>query len=145
MKLTVEQISPAEPEEIRVRCHDAEQAWVKAVQNAAAGQITVCGIAGGKRYRLRLGEIYYFEVVDGTSFLYGEKEVFSCKLKLYEFEALCSGTMLFRCSKSMVLNAEKIDYILPSFSGRFEAVLENGEKVIVSRQYVADLKRLLGV
>lgn len=53
--------------------------------------------------------------------------------------------MLFRCSKSMVLNAEKIDYILPSFSGRFEAVLENGEKVIVSRQYVADLKRLLGV
>ena len=145
MKLTVEQISPAEPEEILVRCHDAEQSWVKAVQNAAAGQITVCGIVGDKRYRLRLGEIYYFEVVDGMSFLYGEKEVFSCKLKLYEFEALCSGTMLFRCSKSMVLNAEKIDYILPSFSGRFEAVLENGEKVIVSRQYVADLKRLLGV
>ena len=145
MKLTVEQISPAEQEEILVRCHDTEQPWVKAVQGAAAGQITVSGVANGKTYRLKLSELYYFEVVDGTSFLYGQKDVFSCKLKLYEFEALCSGTMLFRCSKSMVLNAEKIDYILPSFSGRFEAVLENGEKVIVSRQYVADLKRLLGV
>ena len=145
MKLTVEQISPAEQEEILVRCHDTEQPWVKAVQGAAAGQITVGGVANSKTYRLKLSEVYYFEVVDGTSFLYGQKDVFSCKLKLYEFEALCSGTMLFRCSKSMVLNAEKIDYILPSFSGRFEAVLENGEKVIVSRQYVADLKRLLGV
>lgn len=145
MKLTVEQIPPAEPEEILIRCHDTEQPWVKAVQGATAGQITVNGAANGKTYRLKLGDIYYFEVVDGASFLYGRKDVYSCKLKLYEFEALCSGTLLFRCSKSMVLNAGKIDYILPSFSGRFEAVLENGEKVIVSRQYVAALKRLLGV
>ena len=43
--------------------------------------------------------------------------------------------MLFRCSKSMILNAGKIDYVLPSLSGRFEAVLDNGEKVIISRQY----------
>ena len=145
MKLTVEQIEPVEQEEVLIRCHDTEQPWVKAVQSAAAGLVTVSGTADGKCYRLNLGDIFYFEVVDGASFLYGQKTVYSCKLKLYEFEALCSGTMLFRCSKSMVLNAGKIGYILPSFSGRFEAVLENGEKVIVSRQYVAALKRLLGV
>lgn len=57
---------------------------------------------------------------------------------------LCVGTMLFRCSKSMILNAGKIDYVLPSLSGRFEAVLDNDEKVILSRQYVSTLKRLLG-
>ena len=45
----------------------------------------------------------------------------------------------------MVLNAEKIDYVRPSLSGRFEAVLSNGEKVVVSRKYVSDLKRMLGV
>ena len=73
-----------------------------------------------------------------------DKEVFSSKQKLYEFEALCVGTMLFRCSKSMILNAGKIDYVLPSLSGRFEAALDNGEKVIISRQYVSTLKRLLG-
>lgn len=83
-------------------------------------------------------------MVEGSSFLYCQKEVFSCKQKLYEFEALCIGTMLFRCSKSMILNAGKIDSILPSLSGRFEAVLDNGEKVMISRQYVSALKRLLG-
>lgn len=114
------------------------------MQNIAAGQITVNGILDGKMCRLKLGDIYYFEVVEGSSFLYCQKEVFSCKQKLYEFEALCIGTMLFRCSKSMILNAGKIDYVLPSLSGRFEAVLDNGEKVMISRQYVSTLKRLLG-
>jgi DNA-binding LytR/AlgR family response regulator len=45
----------------------------------------------------------------------------------------------------MILNADRIDYVRPSLSGRFEAVLSNGEKVIVSRKYVAELKRMLGV
>ena len=96
-------------------------------------------------HRLRLTEIFYFEVVDDRSFLYTQSEVFEAKEKLYEFERLCAGSALFRCSKSMVLNAEKIDYVRPSLSGRFEAVLSNGEKVVVSRKYVSDLKRMLGV
>ena len=96
-------------------------------------------------HRLRLSEIFYFEVVDDRSFLYTQAAVFEAKEKLYEFERLCVGSTLFRCSKSMILNAEKIDYVRPSLSGRFEAVLSNGEKAVVSRKYVADLKRMLGV
>ena len=45
----------------------------------------------------------------------------------------------------MILNADKIQYVRPSVSGRFEATLANNEKVIISRQYVGELKRLLGV
>jgi DNA-binding LytR/AlgR family response regulator len=92
-----------------------------------------------------LSEIFYFEVVDDRSFVYTKAKVFEAKEKLYEFERLCEGSTLFRSSKSMVLNAENIDYVRPSLSGRFEAVLSNGEKVVVSRKYVADLKRMLGV
>ena len=143
MKLTVEQVTVETPEEVLIRCHDPDEPWVSEMQNIAAGQINVNGVLNGRMCRLKLGD-YYFEVVDGNSFFYCQKEVFSCKQKLYEFEALCIGTMLFRCSKSMILNAEKIDYVLPSLSGRFEAVLDNGEKVMISRQYVSTLKRLLG-
>lgn len=75
----------------------------------------------------------------------GEEAVFACRYKLYEFEELCRGSMFFRCSKSMVLNADKILCVRPSLSGRFEATLENEERVIISRQYVSTLKRLLGV
>ena len=144
MKLTVERVAPEAPEEVLIRCHDPGAPWVGEIQSAAAGQVTVNGISDGRTYRLKLRDIYYFEVVDGGSFLYCQKEVFSCRQKLYEFETLCAGTMLFRCSKSMILNAEKIDYVLPSLSGRFEAVLDNGEKTVISRKYVGALKRLLG-
>lgn len=37
------------------------------------------------------------------------------------------------------------NYVQPSISGRFEAVLSNGETVIVSRKYVNDLKHKLGM
>ena len=61
--------------------------------------------------------------MDDRSFFYTQGEIFEAKEKLYEFERLCAGSTLFRCSKSMILNAEKIDYVRPSLSGRFEAVL----------------------
>ena len=50
--------------------------------------------------------------------------------------------------KSITLICDRetlIDYVRPSLFGRFEAVLSNGEKVVVSRRYVAELKRMLGV
>ena len=145
MKLEVEQIDMEREEEVIVRCHDVEADWVGNVKDAVMGQLTVCGYKDNVMHRLRLSEIYYFEVVDGTSFFYTQNDVFNAKEKLYEFEDVSAKSSLFRCSKSMILNADKIDYIRPSFSGRFEAVLSNGEAVIVSRKYVADLKRLLGI
>ena len=145
MKLSVEQISHENEEEVIVRCYDAQEKWVEAIRAVTAGAVSVSAYAEEKVYRLKLGDVYYFEVVDGCSFLYCEKSVFECRQKLYEFEALCRGSMLFRCSKSMILNADKIQSVRPSVSGRFEATLTNHEKVISSRQYVGALKRLLGV
>ena len=145
MKVTVEQIGCEREEQLIVRCYDPGADWVGQVTEAASGQRTVCGWQEDTLHRLKLSQIFYFEVVDDRSFVYTQAEVFEAKEKLYEFEGLCAGSALFRCSKSMILNAEKIDYVRPSLSGRFEAVLSNGEKVVVSRKYVADLKRMLGV
>ena len=145
MKLSVEQIPHENEEEVIVRCHDTQEKWVEAIHAVIAGEVSVSGFAEEKVYRLKLSDVYYFEVVDGHSFLYCEKSVFECRQKLYEFEELCRGSMLFRCSKSMILNADKIQYVRPSVSGRFEAALTNNEKVNISRQYVGELKRLLGM
>ena len=145
MKVTVEQIDREREEELIVRCHDPGAAWVQGVQEAVSGQQTVCGWREDEMHRLKLSEVFYFEVVDERAFVYTQADVFEAKEKLYEFERLCAGSALFRCSKSMILNADRIDYVRPSLSGRFEAVLSNGEKVVVSRKYVAELKRMLGV
>lgn len=145
MRLSVEQITQGNEEEVIVRCYDTQEKWVEAIRAVTAGEVSISAFAEEKAYRLKLSDIYYFEVVEGRSFLYCESSVFECRQKLYEFEELCRSSMLFRCSKSMIVNADKIQYVRPSLSGRFEATLTNNEKVIISRQYVSDLKRLLGV
>ena len=40
---------------------------------------------------------------------------------------------------------EKIEYLSPPFSGKLEAHLKNGEKIVISRQYVPVLKAKLGI
>ena len=89
-------------------------------------------------------EIYYFEAVDHKVFAYAEKEVYEVKAKLYEIEEDFEGTDFFRASKSSIVNLAQIKSLTPAFSGRFEALLYNGERIIISRQYVSVLKKKLG-
>ena len=64
-------------------------------------------------------------------------------MKLYEFEDLTRASKFFRASKSTIINTTKISHVKPSMSGRFEVYLKNGECVLVSRQYVPELKNKL--
>ena len=74
-----------------------------------------------------------------------EQKVFEIKQKLYELEEIYKQTDFVRISKSMIVNISKVSKIVPMFNGRLEGVLCNGEKVIISRQYVANLKKKLGI
>lgn len=145
MKISIKEIPVEEEEEVVIRCHEIDEDMLSLIQKLKAQQNSLTGISGEEIHRLRLQEIYYFEVVDNKSFFYCEDKIYESKLKLYEFEALCAGAGFFRASKSVILNSDKIDFIRPSLSGRFEAVLGNKESVLVSRQYVNDLKKLLGL
>lgn len=145
MKITIEEIGKDGEEEIILRCHEMSDSVLDIVRQLRALQTGLVGYRDGEIHRLSFDDIYYFEVVDSKSFFYCREEVFESRLKLYEFDELCRGMSFFRASKSMIVNSDKIDYISPSFSGRFEAVLENGERVTVSRQYVGVLKEIMGL
>ena len=43
------------------------------------------------------------------------------------------------------LNMEKIEFLSPHFNGKLEAHLVNGERILISRQYVRDLKAKLSL
>ena len=91
------------------------------------------------------GDVYYFEAVDNKVFLYLEKNVYETRMKLYELERRFSGTDFFRVSKSVILNLAKVKNFTPGFNGKFEALMKNGERVGISRQYVPLLKNKLGI
>jgi DNA-binding LytR/AlgR family response regulator len=90
-------------------------------------------------------DIFYFESVDDNVFAYTKDDVFETKSKLYMLEEQLPKNTFFRANKAVILNLDKIKSLSPAFSGRFEATLVNGYRVIISRNYVAKLKELLDI
>lgn len=144
MKITIEAPKPGEGDEIIVRCTDLDERVLKLIQ-ALRAEDKLTGYIDDKIVKLSLKEIYYFEAVDNKVFSYTAKETYKVHKKLYEIEQAFEHTDFLRISKSVIVNVAKIAYVKPIFNGRFEANLKNDEKVIVSRQYVLDLKKKLGI
>jgi DNA-binding LytR/AlgR family response regulator len=145
MKISIEEISKELAEEILIRCHEVDDEINEILNKLKTENIIVLGYKNDKVHRISLRDIYYFEAVDGKVFTYCRDSVFEVKQKLYELEEICKGKNCFRASKSTILNITKISSVYPSISGRFEAVLDNGERAIISRQYVPVLKNMLGL
>ncbi|PFS01987.1 histidine kinase [Bacillus thuringiensis] len=145
MKISIEEISKELEEEILIRCHEVDNEIYEIVNKLKTENLIVLGYQNDRIHRIKLSDIYYFEAVDGKVFIYCKDDVFEVKQKLYELEELCKEKNCFRASKSTILNIAKIASIYPSISGRFEAVLDNGERAVVSRQYVPVLKNMLGL
>lgn len=145
MKISIEEINKDLAEEILIRCHEVDDEVNEIINKLRTDQHLILGYQDEKVHRIRLADVYYFEAVDGKVFGYCKDSVFEVKQKLYELEDLTKGKNCFRASKSTILNIAKISSISPSISGRFEAVLDNGERAVISRQYVPVLKNMLGL
>lgn len=145
MKIIIEDINPGEEEQILIRCKNLSDTVLKLISELKAEQKKLTGIKDGIITMIDSKNVYYFEGVDNKVFIYGKQNVYESKLKLYEIEENYDNTYFFRASKSVILNITKIKSISPAFSGRFEALLFNGEKVVISRQYVPELKKRLGL
>lgn len=145
MKITIIDHADGEEDEIIIRCRHMDEQLLKLIYAIKAGQEKITVLRGGDYFQVMPDEIYYFEAVDNKVFLYLEKEVYETKQKLYELEKQFQGTDFFRASKSCIVNLSKVKSLSPAFNGRFEAHMKNGEKVIISRQYVPALKEKLGL
>lgn len=69
-------------------------------------------------------------------------KIYETEMKLYELEEQYG---FFRATKSCVLNLKFIRSLKTDFNRRIKVTMENGEQIIVSRQYAEELKNRLGV
>ncbi len=145
MKVSVQEIAKSEEEEIVIKCHEINEDILALLHRIKISEEKLIVTSQDEIHRIALRDIFYYETVDNKSFFYCRDKVYETKLRLYEFEAMTEGSRFFRATKSTIINALKISYIKPSISGRFEVCMENGEKLLVSRQYVPDLKRKIGL
>lgn len=145
MKISIENINHNEEEEIIIRCYEVNDEILELMKKLKTKSNTLIGYNDDAIYQLNPSNVYYFESLDNKVFIYCRDKLYESKQKLYELEQICDQRKFFRASKSIIINIAKISYIKPSLSGRFEATMENGEKVLVSRQYVPVLKAKLGI
>nr|WP_114297924.1 LytTR family DNA-binding domain-containing protein [Anaerobacterium chartisolvens] len=144
MKIVIEELEDGEEDQIIIKCREMSDELLHMLAMLKS-QGAVTAYDGNEIHRVQPKEIYYIEVVDNKTFLYCEDKVLDSKQKLYELESCLSNSDFLRVSKSVLLNLSKIKSLSPALSGRFEATLVNNEKIIISRQYVCDLKKMLGI
>ena len=94
---------------------------------------------------LNKSDIFYIESVDKQCFLYTASDIYETKAKLYELENLLDSAGFFRNGKSQIINIAKIKSLCPEFGGRIEAKMENGEILMISRQYAKQFRERIGL
>lgn len=141
MNVILRTINEKNKEQVIIECCEVTDEVERIRHFAENSGQTLSGSIDGRLYSINIGDIFYFEAVDERVFAYCESKVYEVKGRLYEFERRLSEYAFLRCSKSTVINLMKIESVTPALNGRFTAHMKNGEKVIISRQYVPALKK----
>ncbi len=145
MKVTILEKKAEEEEELIIKCDSLDESLTKLINQFKGNKGKMNFYKEGRIVFVDPDEVLYFESVDDTVFAYTKDSVYETKSKLYQLENELPANIFFRASKAVIVNLDKIDSLMPVFGGRFEAVLQNGYKIVVSRNYLNTLKELLGL
>jgi len=145
VKIKIIQNETIQETEITIRARHIDDELSEVITCISLIGNTLVGEKEGIISIVALKDIYYFESVDNKTFFYTKEDVFETKSRLYELCEKLANTSFIRISKSTIVNLRKLKNIKRSAGARLEAELVNGEKLMVSRQYVNDIKNKLGV
>lgn len=88
-------------------------------------------------------DIIYIESVDEKTFAYTEKSVIKLDFSLTRLEELLDEISYFRCSKSIIININKVLSLKSLPSNRIDAVMQGDYHIIISRKYASEFRRIL--
>lgn len=142
MKHTIEFIPEGE-DEVVIRCHalTPEISRILAMLEAPAARLI--GTKDGRQHIIDPARILYIESVDGRTFVYTADAVLQVEHTLAQLETLLDGVRFFRCSKSMILNIDRVAALRSLACNRIDATMQGGEHIIISRTYASEFRRRL--
>ena len=88
-------------------------------------------------------DIYYIETVDDKTFAYTRDEVVKLDGSLSRLLEDLDDIRFFRCSKSVIINIDKVERLKALASNRIDATMKNGEHIMISRTYASEFRRIL--
>ena len=101
------------------------------------------GSENGRDYKVLMPDIFYIESVDKRTFVYTRDMVFRSEKRLYQLENELKECDFVKISRNCLVNINELVHIRALANSRLEAELSNGEKIIVSRTYIPEIKRML--
>ena len=104
--------------------------------------ISFTGKSDGKTVSIDISDIYYIENVERKIFLYSKKDIYLYDGSMADIDSSILETDLVRISRTCFMNVSHLKEIMQIKNSHLEAVLDNGEKLIVSRKYLKDIKKI---
>lgn len=89
-------------------------------------------------------EIFMVRTEGEKTIIHGRSAAYVSQKRLYELESQL-GKGFMRISKSTLINLKEVDSVESLFNGVMMLVLKNGCKDYISRKYLPDFKKYLGI
>ena len=126
MKVKIIENKLKEETEVIIRCNHVDGRLKKLLTELKSDDDKLIFIKNSKEVLVDPSQIIYFESKADKVFAYTRNEV-------------------YETNKSTIINIDRIDSLAPIFGGRFEALMDNGSKINISRLYFKIIRDLLGV
>lgn len=143
MKLLIHQDLQIPETEIIINCAHVDPRLQHLIDMIRQYSFSLTGYQQDQEFQLPLEQIYFIDSADGKTFLYLEKEVYSCRETLSGLEEKLARTSFVRISKNCIINTSFLKSVRPLYNHRLEATLINGESLIITRNYIESLKSKL--
>ena len=142
MKYIIEQIEQGDNELI-LRYQNLNQEVEHIMNFMSFSEKKLVGTKDGLHVVIDVKQILYIESVDRKTFVYLEDDVVRVEYTLTQLERMFNSLRFFRCSKSMIMNIDKVKVLDSLASNRIDATMCNGEHIIISRTYASEFRRRL--
>ncbi|MBR3823896.1 MAG: LytTR family transcriptional regulator DNA-binding domain-containing protein [Lachnospiraceae bacterium] len=142
MKYIINQMADGE-DELILNYREVNEEVERILAFMEQGSRRILGWRENEQVVIAPGDLLYAESVEGKTFAYTEQEVYRMNYTLQQLEVLLQKEYFFRCSKSMIMNINKVVALRSLSSNRIDATMENGEHIIISRTYASDFRKKL--
>ena len=143
MKIIIEPQNKIEELLVKILCREENEEVHRLYRHIAGYAQPLWAFKDGMQHKLYETDLYYADTVEGKTFLYTENEVYETSESLSGIEQSLKGNQFIRISKYCLINIDFLIRVEPYSNHRLLAHIKNGEKLIVGRTYIQELKNIV--
>ncbi len=128
---------------VEIRCPAMDKEVAGILQALALTESILLGRADGAEHRIPLRQVLYLESVEDRTFFYTASGTYECALRLYQAEEQLARWGFVRISRSVVASLWHMRSLKRERNRTLLVELTNGEKLRVSRMYLAGIRQRL--